>query len=629
MRDARIQELADLISKARHDYYNGQPTVSDDVFDAWVDELAELQADHQAVLAVGAPPPVSSWAKVSHGIPMGSLNKVNTIDEMTVWVQKVSRKGTVFVQEQLMVSEKLDGLSCNVRYENGKLMQAITRGDGTIGEDITQNVLNMQGIRARIPKFTGNLRGEIVLHKDNLKLFPDKVSTRNAASGTAKRYDGKGCEHLTVYFYRIADGMDFPIEAEMFEQLQAWGLFVPKWYVTAMSPGCRTPQDLWVDYQQFIRDSLPYDIDGLVVSLNDLTYQQSLGEQDQRPMGAVAFKFAPVSRESVIEGITWSVGVTGRITPVAALSPVRLFGAQVTNASLYNTRYIATMGLDIGARVLVARAGDVIPKVVSLVRGTGTIARHPDRCPSCDHELVMEGEYLVCPNKAGCREQLVGAVEHWMVELGVMEWGRSVIEKVIEAGKLSGLEDLYRLTVEDLSVLEGLGKKSAKSLIGNLQAKNPVPLCKFLSGLAIPLWGTSSFELVIASGFDTVEKISKVNQEDLVKISGIGPGRAKSLVDWFAGHDVVAKLLAAGVQIKPQATGNLVGKSFCFTGSMKHKRPELEAMVLENGGTVKASVTKGLNYLVIADPNSTSSKAQAARKNGTLCISEEAFLGML
>jgi len=626
MNQNRIQELAQLVADARQNYYNSQPTVTDEVYDAWVDELAELQEAHPAVTAVGAPP-VSSWPKVSHGIPMGSLNKVNTVDEMTVWCQKVGRKSSVY--EPLFVTEKLDGLSIHTRYENGKLVQALTRGDGTIGEDITPNVLKMRGVLQKLPeKFTGSLRGEIVLHKEDMIFFPGKTSTRNTASGTSKRFDGDGCEYLTVYFYRISDGLDFLTEEAAFQKLIAWGLKVPKWYVTAMAPGTKTPQDIWIDYQQTVRDTLPYEIDGLVVSLNDLAYQQSLGEQDSRPHGAVAYKFAPVAREAIIERIDWQVGTTGRITPVAVFSPIRLFGAVVTNASVYNVRNIRSMGLDAGARILVARSGDVIPKVVSLVCGTGTVAQPPDICPSCASDLTMEGEYLVCQNKLGCKAQLVGTIWHWLVELGILEWGQTTIEKLVEAGLISGLPDLYYLNATSLVNIGGLGPKIAKNLLSNLQAATLVPLDRFFGALSIPLCGTSTFRAVVSAGFDTVGKIVGAIYDDLLIVPGLGPARARAIVAWMAsgGSALVKSLQDAGIEIELPVQGKLTGKSFCFTGSMKHKRAELEKMVASRGGVVKTSVTAGLTYLVIADPNSTSSKAQAARKNKTICISEEDFL---
>ncbi len=368
----RVKELETLVAKARHDYYNGQPSVTDEVYDAWVDELADLKDDSPQVTAVGAAP-VSAWPKIEHEIPMGSLDKVQTIDGMTNWIQKYSRPrsklGTGY--EHLLVTEKLDGISISLKYVMGKFTQAITRGDGRVGEDITPNVARMKGVQHTLPKpWTMMVRGEIVLFKDDLvKRFPGMSNPRNAASGTSKRLDGHGSEYLTVMVYQIPEieGKNFLNETEVFEFLEAQGFMVPNWFRSAMAIGVRTPQDIWVDYQQRDREVLPYEIDGLVVRFNDLAYQLGLGEKHDRPVGAVAFKFSAITRETKARGRVDQVGGTGRITPVAVFDPVRILGAEVSRASLYNQKYVEEIGFYIGARIIVSRANDVIPRVDAVV----------------------------------------------------------------------------------------------------------------------------------------------------------------------------------------------------------------------------------------------------------------------
>ena len=629
----RIDELARNIQKARQGYYNGNPTVPDDLYDAWVDELAELQEGHSEVTAVGAAPS-GAWPKAAHETPMGSLDKVNTVDQLTQWVNKITRPGR---HEELLASEKLDGISINLVYDNAHLVQAITRGDGTIGEDITQNVVRMQGVLLKLPvRFTGFIRGEIVLHREALaEHFPGKANTRNAASGTAKRFDGTGCEHLSVYCYRV-DGDDGAEQgpqklSDQFENLERWGFKTPAWYVTAMVHGVVTPQDLWVEYQQTRREQLPYDIDGLVVSINDLTYLESLGDSDMRPNGERAFKFAPVTRESVLRRIDWQVGGTGRVTPVAFFDQVNLLGTNVTQASLYNAAYIKQLGIDLQCRILVARANDVIPRVVSVVAGTGTVAAPPSSCPCCGSELVTEGEYLVCPNHAACPAQVEGRVKFWIKEQGILEWGSTLIQKLCDAGLVKSIPDLYRLSVSDLAKLDRMGDRSAQVAYEKLHAKNPISLENVLGGLAIPNVGTTMALALVDAGLDTWEKIQGATMDQLGAVSGFGPTRAAALHRWCrtVGVILIPELLYAGVQIKARVKGGLTGKSFCFTGTMKHKRVDLAAMVEAAGGVVKDRVSKGLTYLVTSDPNSTTGKAQAARKNGTVCISEDAFLSIV
>lgn len=629
----RIKELEENIAQARHDYYNAQPSVSDEVYDAWVDELAELQDDNPQVVAVGAPP-VSAWPKVGHEIPMGSLDKVQTIDEMTGWIQRHSRgKPKVPGPERLIVTEKLDGISISLKYVNGKFTQAITRGDGEVGEDITPNVARMGGVLHNLPEpRTMMVRGEIVLLKDNLeKHFPGMANPRNAASGTAKRLDGQGSEHLNVLVYQVPEieGKDFLNETDVFQFLKEMGFDTPNWYESALAVGTRTPQDIWVDYQQNIRESLPYEIDGLVVRFNDLAYQWSLGEKNGRPVGAVAFKFSAITRETKARKRIDQVGGTGRITPVAEFDPVHILGTQVTRASLYNQKYIEQIGFYLGARILVGRANDVIPRVVSVVHPhpEGEVSQPPEVCPECGAKTERDGEYIICPNTSECPAQTEGRIKQWVRELGILEWGPTLIEKVVTTGLVTTVPDLYSLKVEQLAALDRMGKASAKNAIDQLWSVVPLPLEQFLGALGIPLCATTTIQTVVDAGYDTLDKVLGASREQLLEIPGMGPRRATSLHGWLRRNaGLVSGLLEAGVTIKDRPQGSLTGKSVCFTGKSRLKRAELLRIAEEAGGTVKKSVGKGLTYLVMADPTSGSTKAEAARKNGIECISEDHFL---
>jgi len=621
----RIAELESLIQQARHDYYNAEPTVSDAVYDAWVDELSSLKHDSPAVTAVGAPP-VSEWVKAEHEIPMGSLNKVNTPDELASWVMGTGESKTA----PLLATEKLDGISIAVEYRNGVLNRALTRGDGTTGEDITVNVAKMHGSKSPA-NFTGTLRGEIILKRsDHTKYFPEKANPRNAASGIAKRYDGQGCEHLTVMFYRVAEGKDFETEAEQFKWLEDNGFLVPNWYVVAMVPGTQTPQDLWLDYQQFKRDELDYEIDGLVISINNFAAQLALGEHDNCPKGAMAFKFASITRESVLERIDWQVGGTGRITPVAIFKPVNILGANITNASLYNVAYINELGLDVGATVLVSRAQDVIPRVEEVIKGTGSVAYPPSQCPACGTDTEPSGEYLLCPNTTDCPAQSVGRIKRFITKMDIKEWGDVLIEKLVSSGAVRDITDLYRLTESHLADIERMGKKSAAKVVKNLRSRSRVPLETLLGSLGIPMIGSSTIKMAMDAGYDSLDKLKVASFEQLAAVEGLGPVKAEALWKWLREEsEVVDDLLQLGVEIEEKIHGSMSGLSFCFTGALSQPRPKFEQMVKEAGGEIKKSVGKKLSYLVMADPNSNSSKAQAARKNNTKCISESEFLTLI
>lgn len=621
---ARVKELERLIGEAREAYYNKDAIVPDATYDAWADELSDLDALNHVITAVGAPP-VSEWLKVKHDNPMGSLNKVNALEEMTDWVN------TYAPGESLLVTEKLDGISIHVRYYGGKFTQAITRGDGHTGEDITLNVGRMKGVPEKLPKrISCSLRGEIVLLKSDHQAWfkDDYANTRNAASGIAKRYDGRGCDHLTVMFYQVTDGVSFATEEEQFRFMVELGLITPWWVLSGMGTGTKTPHDIWAEYQLSKRDRLDYEIDGLVVRLNDLSKQMSLGEKDLRPRGAVAFKFASISRETTVTKILRQTGGTGRITPVAVFDPVSLLGATVTNASLYNWKYIRDLGLDVGARVLVARANDVIPRVVALVKGTGTVAQPPTHCSSCGAGVVQDGEYHVCPNHEGCPAQVVGRVAQWIASLNILEWGDVLLEKLVSTGLVKAIPDLYRLTEDQVAGLDRMGPKVAQKVLSLLHEKKELPLEILLGSLSIPNIATSTIKMAMEAGYDDIPKLRSASLEQLEKINGIGPIKAAILHKWLKEQSgIVEELISVGVTMKAKVKGKLTGLTFCFTGAMVHKRPELEALVAVNGGEVKSSVTKTLTYLVLAD--TTTTKAAAAKKNGTKCLTEDEFLALV
>lgn len=619
----RIKELSEKIIQARLDYYNHQPTVSDKIFDAWCDELRTLDKKNVALTAVGAPVGPTVWLKAKHQIPMGSLDKVNLPIEMSNWAKDKDDKTIWFV------TEKLDGLSIELVYESGELIQAITRGDGETGEDITVNVARMGGVNTKLSTdFNGSLRGEIIMTKSAWKThFADKANPRNAASGVSKRLDGVGVDKLNILFYQVLGDVDFKTEIDQFNWLKKNKLGIPNFW------SFKTIDEVnkhWRTYQDINRDKLDYDIDGLVVRINDMATQMSLGDKDLRPLGAIAFKFDNEARESVIRDITWQVGNSGRITPVATVDPVVLVGATITRASLYNMSYIEELNLDIGATVIVARANDVIPRIEELVKGTGKIAKAPSHCPECNGKTYMDGENLVCTNTQHCPAQIVGRIKNWVSELNLLEWGDTLIEKLVQSKKVTSVDDLYTLTVDDLASLDRMGEKSAQKCYDILWANTDIPLDVFLGALSIPMIGGSTIRAIMKEGCDTLEKFGQLSAKEFEEVPGVGPTKAKFLADGLIhNQQMILDILDLGVTIKAKVHGTMSGKSICFTGAMKNKRPILEKMAADAGADVKGSVGKGLTYLVIADPNSTTSKAQAARKVGTTLISEDEFLNLV
>ena len=628
--NAEIVRLADLVRSAKHAYYNTDcPIMSDDEYDEFEEKLKAIDPNNPA-LGVGAAV-VSEWKKAMHDIPMSSLSKCKTTAAITQWVND---RAFAFLKKGMFHSDKLDGLSVEIKYKVGNLVQAITRGDGETGEDITVNVMKMHGVVATLPlPITGSLRGEIILLRENHKKhFPIYKNPRNAASGISKRYDGLGCEFIDVFFYdAIIDGREFMSEGDKFDFIKNdLSLQTPTYGVVTGAASGEIIASLiavWQTYQSSTRDTLPYDIDGIVVRVNDIPSQVALGTTNLVPKGAIAFKFPSDEATTTIRSIEKSVGNTGTITPVAIYDPVHLMGVTNTRASLYNWGYIKELGIDVGAVVTVLRAGDVIPRVEALEKGTGTVAQPPMTCPECGAKTAMRGDFCVCTNMMSCPAQVSGRIKNWVNRLNLLDVGVGLIDKLVEKKMVKSVADLYRLTERDLVTIDRMGWSSAKKVVDIIEQKKNVTIEKLLGSLTIQMIGESTITALTDAGHTTLEGIFAMSESKLSMVPKIGWVKAQKLYEGLrANKALIDELLSLGVTIKSR-TGCLAGKSFQFTGTMKNKRALLKELVENNGGTIKSG--SSLSYLVVADPNSNSSKNVAARKNGTKCISEDEFLAML
>lgn len=632
----RVAELAELLRKYKDAYYNGQALVSDAAYDALEDELRALEPEHAVLKSVGAPvnEVVTEWEKARHAIPMGSLNKAVNEAEFRQWVARCDQLGAesslLPIANDLLVTEKLDGLSLAVNYENGKLVEAITRGDGQIGERITPNARRMKGVPARLPEpLTVSIRGEIILKLSDMKIgFPgNDAPPRNRAAGTSKRFDGSGCEHLTVMFYDLEGGdTEHATEKEKYERLVQLGLIVPPFEVTDLEGALRIHKE----YSSKKRAELDYEIDGLVVRANDLRAQHLLGELGGRPRAAVAYKFASLAKVSRVIAINWETGPTGRVTPIANVEPVEIGGATVQFVVLHNVSNVERLGIGVGHEVLVSRRNDVIPHLEEVVVKHGPAAAIPSACATCDAGLGRRGEYLVCTNLQ-CRAIVEGRIRRWVGTQDILELGDKLIAQLVEAKLVREPADLYRLTIDDIAGLERRGATTAKKVLDNLNAKLPLSLPVFLASLGMDDFALETAKLLVASGYDTLEKVQAATAEELASLKGMGAIKAKSVVTGLAARaEEIQRLLAAGVvPVAPSAGGGLAGKTFCFTGTLPRPRKEYETLVETHGGTVLSGVTKELHYLVMSDPSSASTKAEKARKYGTQCIDADAFMALV
>lgn len=624
--------LAQRLREAREAYYNAQPKMSDAAFDALEAELRWLDPGNAYFSEVGAPVD-GDWPKAQHQMPMGSLDKVQTTEELAVWLAStLLHKGEI-----VLVTDKLDGASIELVYQYGRLKQAITRGDGTVGDDITRNVRLMKGVPQRLKQssFTGSVRGEVVcLRSDFRAHFKDAgySNPRNTANGVMKRQDDpEPCRHLTVICYDMLpeDGALWSKSSEL-KRLLDLGFTVPN------STVCRNTVEVQRVYDNYVgsrREELNYDIDGLVLYVDNTEKRLALGEHNMRPKGAVAYKFPHEQKQTVLRTVDWQVGPSGRITPVGKFDTIELSGARVKQASLHNPGYIERLvekrrasKLRVGDVVMVSRRNDVIPYVEELITsGSGSAIDPPRMCPSCSEPTVRQGEYLACINPM-CPAQVSGAIKRWVQKLDVKDFGEALIDALCASGMVKNVADLYVLDEKRVAMLEFdsgrvCGHATASLALKNLNAKKELPLDVMVGSLGIPLWGRSMVKLLVEAGYDDLDSIRSVEAGDISCIPGIGEMKAQAFFNGInACHGVIEQLLANGVTVAKPASGHLKGTTMCMTG---FRDGTLATAFEAAGGSVKGSVSKGLTYLVAADPAGGSSKLAKAREQGTRVVSRD------
>ena len=636
-RNKRAIELEALIKKHQDLYYNGMPEISDADFDLLWDELKLLEPTNSLFVTVPKDG-VDGFKKAHHIIPMGSQEKAANNEAFLSWASNHDYKA-------YLVQYKLDGASLELQYEEGHLTKAVTRGDGVVGDDITSNAIKMQGVLKLLKgetsdsnknHFTGAVRGEVILPKAIFNsMYSDKANCRNAANGIMKRKDGVGCEYLEVVCYDAGVGereeenytQYFNDEIEKVEWLKKSGFNVVETKI------CTNPQDIikWREEVTEKRDSLPFDIDGLVVKNIEIDTEDL---KRSRPDKQIAFKFELEKAVSTILGVEWSEsGAT--YTPIALIEPCHLAGTKVKRASLANPNVITSLDLKIGSRVIVSKRGEIIPKIESLLENppSSTAIVFPHKCSSCETELINEGTRLYCPNPT-CKKIKLHRIEKWVNVLDLKEVGKLLLKRLFEEEKVLSIKDLYSISVQTLSSLERMGELSSQKVYASIHAKKEISLHEFIAGFDIEDVGLTMAEKIVRKGFDTVEKLFSATKEDIASIEGWAEKSASSFIDGLnMVKEEMQELLSSGyISIKPieKEAGHLANLSFCFTGELRSmSRKEAEVLVKKAGGMVKSSVTKDLSYLVTNTPDSGSSKNKKAHLLGCSIITENEFLHML
>ncbi len=632
---SRVAELESLIKKYQASYYNGEAEISDAQFDKLWDELKSLDPKNPILQKVGADS--GNFAKVRHVMPMGSQEKAANPEEFLEWTVKHK-------YDQYLVEYKLDGASLELQYEKGNLVRAVTRGDGETGDDITSNARKMGGVQAAIyiegvkQDFTGGIRGEVIMtHQVHKEHFSDKANCRNAANGLMKRKDGNGSEYLKLITYDalVTEGKaPFDNEEGKIRWLRSAG------FETSPLCFCKSPEEV-IKYREYVmeqRKTLEYDIDGLVIKEQKIDLDDAFRA---RPDRQIAFKFSLEEAVSVLREVEWSIS-GGTYTPVAIFDEVELNGTKVQRASLANPDTMRKLNVKIGSHVVVVKRGEIIPKIESVVLQDNenlSEIEYPLVCEVCGTKLVDEGSRLFCPNKK-CSKRVLHQLLKFQQTVDIRDLGETLITQLFNDKKLQSITDIYSLTVQDLIpyFLNEESREAEKISLGaqkvynSIQNHKKMKLSTFLAGFDIEGFGETMAQKLIDAGFNSLEKLLISTEDQIASVHGFAQIMAKIVVEGLNENSQEMKNLVNNkiIEIEIADEGILNGKSFCFTGELHSmNRNDAQSLVKKNGGTIKSSVTKDLNYLVTNDKDSGSSKNQKAVKFGIPIIDEETFLQMI
>ena len=662
----RIKALREELERHNHAYYVlNAPTISDYEFDQKMRELQDLEAAHPEYDDPNSPTRrvgsdlTKNFTQVAHRYPMLSLGNTYSKEEVREFYERVGRAllGEPF---EIVAELKYDGTSISVTYEEGQLRQAVTRGDGTRGDDVTANVRTIRSVPLRLPANAGcperfEVRGEILLpwtefdrlnKEREAQEEPLFANPRNAASGTLKLQDPRivASRKLDAYFYYLL-GENLPGETH-YENLCAarrWGFKVSE----AMKV-CQTLQEIYdfIDYWDTERKNLPVATDGIVLKVNSLRQQRNLGYTAKNPRWAIAYKFQAEREVTTLREVSYQVGRTGAITPVANLDPVLLAGTIVKRASLHNADIIESLDLHLGDHVFVEKGGEIIPKIVGVdtdyreTRAVGEKVHFITRCPECGTPLVRpEGEAAhYCPNETGCPPQIKGRIEHFVTRKALnINIGPETVEDLYEAGLIHDVADLYTLKIENLLRMERWAMKSARNLMKSLEDSKSVPFERVLYGLGIRYVGETVAKR-LATVFHDIDQLQAAPYETLVAVDEIGERIALSVIEYFKderNQTIIGRLKTYGLQMALAETtegdqsDKLKGLTIVISGTFAHhSRDEYKAMIERNGGKNTGSISKKTDYL-LAGENMGPAKLEKATTLGIKIINEEEFLNMI
>ena len=648
----RYNELVELINKANYEYHvlDNPTTLTDEEYDNYLREIYKIEEENPTIIRQDSPTHkiggviLDKFEKVTHNIPMMSLADVFNEDEIRDFDSKIRKEG---ITPKYVCELKIDGLSVSLKYKKGVLVSAATRGDGVVGEDITNNVKTIKQVPLKLKEEIDiEVRGEIYMSREVLKKLNEErlknnepllKNCRNAAAGSIRQLDSKiaAKRNLEIWIYHLPNPIDYGIKThyEALKFMESLGF--------RTNPNNKLVNSInevmdFIDSKSKIREDLPYDIDGVVIKLNDLDEQQQMGYTARYPKWACAYKFPAMEVSTKLLDIKFTVGRTGQVTPNAILEPVMLMGSLISKTTLHNEDYVLTKDLKIGDTVLIKKAGDVIPEVVScrkdLRNGTEIDFKMIHNCPMCGSELVKKDAIYYCLND-DCDKKNIENLIHFVSRdaMNVEGLGENIVEDFYNMGYLKEIYDFYDLYKykEELKQLEGFGDKSINNLIENLEKSKENSLEKLLFGLGIRHVGSKTAK-ILAKFYGNIDNLINANYEELLEINDIGEIIAKSIVDYFAKNKIlIQELKNRNLNMeylgKVSINENFNQKRFVLTGTLTSiTRNEAKEKIESFGGSVSGSVSKKTDIVIVgSDPGS---KYQDAIKLGIKIWSEEEFL---
>lgn len=660
----RIEELSEKINYYNHKYYQEHISeISDYEFDMLLAELIQLENQFPDLKTPDSPSQrvggsiTKEFATVKHQYPMLSLGNTYSEQEVRDFDERVKKFLNSTDEVEYVCELKFDGVSMSIIYENGLFKQAITRGDGVQGDDVSSNVKTIKTIPLRIQaenlpaRF--EVRGEVFMSKDTFeKLNKERedigetlyANPRNTASGTIKLQDSAEVARRGLdcfLYFLLGENLPFQSHSDSLAALQKWGFQVSPTYRV-----CKNIDEVFAylaEWEQK-RHSLPVETDGAVIKVNSFALQEELGLTAKSPRWAIAYKYKAESVATTLESITYQVGRTGAVTPVAELKPVQLAGTTVKRASLHNANEIERLGLRIGDTVFVEKGGEIIPKITGVDLNKRPAdskeLQYIQHCPECNTALVRkEGEAVhYCPNEKGCPPQIKGKIEHFVQRkaMDISSLGEKIIEQLYKNQMLHSIADLYDLEQKKLENLERMGEKLASKIIKNIEESKSVPFERVLFALGIRFVGATVAKK-LAEYFENIDSLSQATFEQLTQVPEIGEKIAHSIVAYFNDTEnqaIVSKLKNAGLQMTSQKKAverkgnNLEGKTFVISGVFGRSREEIQADIEAHGGKILSGVSGKLDYLVAGEKMGPS-KLEKAQKLGIKIISEEELLKLI